>query len=343
MKVAFNTSPNSTKHKFRGIGVYTQSLQREFERYSDREVSVEFFSTTKEPAGFDLIHYPYFDLFFHTLPIQKKTRRIVTIHDVIPLVFPDKFPVGIKGKFNLLLQKLALKNTDAVICDSKESKKDIQKYLNFPEGKIHVVYLAADRMFTNLTTIPPAVKPKYKLPSKFVLYVGDVNYNKNILNLLDAVKITGVNLVMVGSAIISDEIPQVQEINHKISKLGLQDQVTKTGYIPDADLVAIYNLAIVTLVPSLYEGFGLPLVESMSCGTPVIAAKNSSLTEVGGEAAFYCKAEDPTDIANKIKKVVGLNEKQLLSVRRKSLENARKYSWSKTAQETINVYKLAIK
>ncbi|MEK7580988.1 MAG: glycosyltransferase family 1 protein [Patescibacteria group bacterium] len=343
MKVAFNISPNSTNHKFRGIGVYTLSLQRALKEHSGKEIDIEFFSAIKEPAGFDLIHYPYFDLFFHTLPMQKKTCRVVTIHDVIPLIFPDKFPVGIKGKFNLLLQKRALKNTDAVICDSYQSKKDIQKYLNFPEEKIHVVYLAADKIFTNFRTIPPAIRLKYKLPSKFVLYVGDVNYNKNILNLLDAVKITGVNLVMVGSAIINDKIPQVQEINHKISKLGLQDKITKTGYIPDSELVAIYNLAIVTLVPSLYEGFGLPLVESMSCGTPVIAAKNSSLTEIGGEAAFYCKAEDPTDLANKIKKVVGLNEKELSSIRQKSLKNARKYSWSKTAQETINVYKSAIK
>src|SRR3990167_10413359 len=222
VKVAIDTSPLISGHESRGIGAYTKNLAEEFKR-GKWGVDVVLFDNGNCPSGVDLVHYPYFDLYFKTLPVKAHKPRIVTIHDVIPLVFPQHYPAGIRGRINFFLQKIALKNVDAVICDSKTSKEDIASKLPVPKSKIHVVYLAASSSFKKIDDqkFLNEVSSKYKLPKKFVLYVGDVNWHKNIENILKAVKIAGCDLVMVGKALADDNILQTREINSLIWKLGL--------------------------------------------------------------------------------------------------------------------------
>ena len=340
MKVAIDISPAKTDHKVRGIGSYTRSLIGEFQQ-GNWPVEFEFFETPNSPPPADVVHYPYFDLFFHSLPIKKSTGRVVTIHDVIPLVFPDYFPVGIKGYINLFFQKKALKNVDAIICDSQTSKKDIVSKLSFPQDKIHVIYLAAGSNFNPITDENTlfSVSKKYNLPKKFVLYVGDVNWNKNIPNLLEAVKIAKVNLIMVGKALTDDSLTQVKEIDRIIKKLGLQKQVIKTGYVSENDLISIYNLASLTILPSFYEGFGLPVLESMACSTPVVCSNVASLSEITNNSAIFCDPADPNNIARNITRVLNLSKKQRQNLSQKLVKHASKFSWQKVARQTINVYK----
>ena len=340
MKVAIDISPLETGHKARGIGSYTQRLTEEFNK-RDWGIEFEFFKNPTSPPPADVVHYPYFDLFFHSLPIKKSTGRVVTIHDVIPLVFPDYFPVGIKGYINLFFQKKALKNVDAIICDSQTSKKDIVSKLSFPQDKIHVIYLAAGSNFNPITDENTlfSVSKKYNLPKKFVLYVGDVNWNKNLQNLLEAVKIAKVNLVIVGKALTDDSLTQVEEIDRIIKKLGLQKQVIKTGYVSENDLISIYNLASLTILPSFYEGFGLPVLESMACGTPVVCSNVASLAEITNNSAIFCDPSDPNDIAQKIAHALNLSKKQRQNLSQKLVKHASKFSWQKVARQTINVYK----
>ena len=186
MKVALEISPLTSPHNVRGIGSYTKTLFEALKKEKNVEV-IPFKHLGKIPEA-DLIHYPYFDLFFHTMPIFGKSRTVVTIHDVIPLVFPAFFPAGKRAYINLFLQKIALKKANAVIADSKTSKADIADKLTFPNDKIHVVYLAQSSIFRPQNP-KIAIRKKYKLPDKFILYVGDVNWNKNILGLLQAVKL----------------------------------------------------------------------------------------------------------------------------------------------------------
>src|SRR4030042_5025192 len=124
MRVALDINPTITGHKLRGIGVYTQRLKEEFHK-GNWPAEFEFFEDPDSPPPADVIHHPYFDLFFHTLAHNEPSGRVVTIHDVIPLVFPTYFPAGIRGYLNLFFQKKALKNVDAVICDSQTSKEDV--------------------------------------------------------------------------------------------------------------------------------------------------------------------------------------------------------------------------
>ncbi len=305
MRVAVDISPIKTGHGVRGIGSYTEKLTREFKK-GNWSVEFEFFEDPTSPPPADLIHYPYFDLFFRTLHSKKICGRVVTIHDLIPLVFPSYFPSGLKGYINLFFQKRALKNVDAIICDSQTSKNDIISKLTVPEGKIHVVYLAAGDNFKPLNNpkFLSEVSKKYNLPKRFILYVGDVNWNKNIPNLLEAVKIAKINLVMVGKALTDQSLKETKEINRLIKKLKIENKIMKTGYVPEEALVAIYNLASLTVLPSFYEGFGLPVLESMACGTPVVCSKVASLAEIAGFVAVFSDPSNPNDIARKITSVL---------------------------------------
>lgn len=340
MKVAIDVSPLKSGHKTRGIGSYTQNLLSSLNSI-DKNLQILEFLNTKYPPEANVIHYPYFDLFFHSLPNSSNIPRIVTIHDVIPLVFPRHFPSGIKGKINLTLQKRALKNTEAVICDSQASKNDIIEKLSYPANKIHVIYLAANNLFreiNNSVALKKTMK-KYALPENFVLYVGDVNWNKNLPNLLEAIKISNLNLVMVGNALTDVNLEQTAFIISLINKLGVKDKVARIGYVPVSELAVIYNLASVTISPSFYEGFGLPVLESMACGTPVICSNKASLPEVGGTQAIYCDPEDPKNISERIKEALSTSESEKGKISKKLIDHASSFSWQKTAVETFNVYK----
>jgi len=342
MRVALDVSPLATDHQFRGIGVYTQSLKDAFKQSNISGLIVELIKDGKVPDNCDLIHYPYFDLFFKTLPFQKDKPSLVTIHDVIPLVLKDFYKPGLRGNLKLVLQKMALKNVKAIITDSQNSKKDIFKYLNYPLKKIHVVYLAPASHFGVIKDekVLERISKKYNLPEKFILYVGDVNYNKNIPGLIKAFADLpkDVCLVLVGKAFLEDSLKENIEISKLIESLKIEDRVIRLGYLPNTDLTAIYNLASVYCQPSFYEGFGLPVLEAMACGCPVASANISSLPEICGQAAVMF---DPYKIDDMIKGLQrALANKKELS--QKGLRQVKKFSWDKTAKKTYEVYQKVV-
>ena len=325
-RVGFITSPLSTGHVARGVGFYTSRLLRELKRQSAK------FKIELVENGFDcqLVHYPWFDLFFHTLPIFRSYKTVVTIHDVIPLEYPDHYPPGLKGAINLQLQKLALSTADLVLTDSMASIKSITKYLGVPHAKLRLIYLAADEKFKPITNkqVLTMVANKYHLPSEFVLYVGDVNWNKNIPNLVLACRQAGLPLVMVGKQ--AREIEQM-DLNHaELVHLRTVnwEGVMRLGFVPDTDLVAIYNLATVYCQPSFAEGFGLPVLEALACDTPVAVSQASSLPEIAQVATVYF---DPTDVANM---AMALRAPQPNG----RVTQAKKFSWQRAALETLKIY-----
>jgi glycosyltransferase involved in cell wall biosynthesis len=338
MKVAVNMSPAKNAHKYRGIGSYTHNLQNALTSLSAKDVEFEFFSAETPKA--DVVHYPFFDLFFRTLNVNSGVKTVVTIHDVIPLVFPQHFPVGIKGFINLFFQKRALNSTDAVICDSKTSKEDIISKLSYPSEKIHVIYLAPGENFRKIDEKKKKViSKKLKLPEEFFLYVGDVNWNKNLPALLRAVELSKVNLVMAGQSLTDAGLPQTKELDNLIESLKIQKKIFKTGFVKEEDLIGIYNLAKATISPSLYEGFGLPVLESMACGTPVICSKVSSLAEISDNVSIFCDPTSPEDIAGKITEVQAIKENALQTLSKALREHASKYTWENVALKTLEVYK----
>lgn len=342
MKIAVDIAPIKTEslHKFRGSGSYINLLYNHLGEF-DKKNSYLFFNK-KLDKKVDLVHYPYFDPFFLTLPFIKKTKSIVTIHDLIPIIFPERFPAGIRGKLKWLVQSAIVKQMDAVITDSEASRRDIIRILGINPEKIFKIYLCVDKTFKiiNDRELKNKIIKKYNLPSKFVLYVGDVTWNKNLPRLVGAIRKTKIPLVLIGKALINKQI-KLNEWNKDL--IDFQKEIEKDtrfirlGFVPGEDLVVIYNLATALVMPSLYEGFGLPVLEAMSCGCPVITSEEGSLPEIAGEAAFYVKAEDINSISDGIIEVFNNGDLEL-KLRQKSLLQAKKFSCEKTLKKTVEVY-----
>lgn len=350
MKVGINIRPLTSGHKLRGIGYYTESLLKSLEKNED--INIVRFTNLAELRDVDLIHYPWFDFYFHSLPITKKMPRVVTIHDVIPLIFKDRYPTGLKGKLNFILQKVALKGTDNIITDSIASKMDICKFLHIKEDKISVVPLAVHEDFKILGgTKLIIIKREYNLPDEFLLYVGDVNWTKNVPFLIKGFyKITrdsalsGVKLVLVGGPFLKkvdnidhSELEPLKKVNKLIEELNLESKIIRVGDIDKDQLVAFYNLATLYIQPSLYEGFGLPVLEALSCGTPVVSSNRGSLPEVGGDAVVYFDPEN-LDQFTKITSEILQNKSLQNKLSKLAIKRSEKFSWKKVAEQTMNVY-----
>lgn len=351
MRVGINITPLTSAHKARGIGYYTKNLIEYLRK--DDSIKVLEFKHLSELKDVDVIHYPWFDFYFHTLPIIKRIKTIVTIHDAIPLIFNLNYPVGVKGKINFFLQKLALKNVKAIITDSQRSRRDIMEYLDVRIGKIHTIPLAADEDFLQKVTDARVIqiKSKYKLPDKFILYVGDANWVKNLpflikgfAALIQKEALKDFKLVLVGGVFLKNvdnidhpELKSLKTVNKLIKELGLSHQVIKPGNIIRDELIAFYHLATAYVQPSIYEGFGLPILEAFSAGTPVISSNCGSLPEVAGEAAVYF---DPHNLNQfvKIAEDVLLNKSLQKKLSDLGIKQALNFSWEKTMELTKAVY-----
>ncbi len=347
IKILLDDSPLSNAHSIRGVGTYTRFLAKNLSKNKGIQLSL---AKEREPDfKAEITHYPFFDLFFSTLPLIKKTKTVVTIHDVIPLLFPKYYPVGKKGILALMRQRMALRNVDAVITDSNNSKTDIAKYLKFPLDKIQVVYLAAnpELKVANEKEIARVAR-KYKLPKKYLLYVGDINYNKNIPQLIKTLKFLPkeINLVCVGKNFHPHDIPEWQWIESQIALSDVASRVkflTELGSDSTVDLAAIYGGAVAYIQPSLYEGFGLPILEAMICQTPVICADNSSLPEVALNKALTVEEAKAENFALMVEKVLTWKKEQREKFVKAASIHAKKFTWDRTAKETANLYQEILK
>lgn len=341
MNILIDTTPLLNGSSHRGIGRYTSELLRALlQNPSSHQI---YTRETIQDHRVDIVHYPFFDLFFSSLPIGKRAKTVVTIHDVIPLLFPLHYPKGIKGTLRFWKQKFALRSVSHIITDSESSKRDIVDHLHVKSDKISVVYLAASPEIRKPTqSVLDTVRKKYSLPKHFALYVGDINYNKNLPFLLNVVsKIPKLNLVLVGRSMNNQSIPEGRAIQQSISRLGLEKRVLIIDSLQGdsvEELSGVYSLASFYIQPSLYEGFGLPVLEAMQCKTPIVCSRAGSLPEVAGEAAVYFHPMEVDDCRQAIEKVMRYSDKQLQAMVKKGVEQAAKFSWERTAKETIKAY-----
>lgn len=343
MKIAIDISPLQTGHKVRGVGFYLENLKKSLLQNFPEYDYIFFSRGANLDKTIDVVHYPYFDPFFLTLPFFKHHKIVVTVHDLTPLVFPKHFPAGVKGKFKWELQKFNLQRADAIITDSIASKKDIIKIAGISEEKISVAYLAAGEDFKKVehrSLKIDGIRKKYNLPDKFALYVGDVTWNKNLPRLLKAIKKSNIPLVMVGKALVEKKFDKENVWNKNLKEVQelVDNTILRLGFVPTEDLVILYNAATVFVMPSIYEGFGLPVLEAMQSGCPVITTHGGSLKEVAKDAAYVVDEYDIDSIANGITQVFQSSSLQKeLSI--KGLHQAKKFNWKKTAEETVSVYK----
>lgn len=346
MKIAINTAPLVTRYRQHGTGNYVKHLIDCLGRRKDNNEYI-FYEGRKLPKKADLIHVPYFSPYERVLPLLKTSAKLVmTIHDLNPVIFYEYFPPGNKGYLTWILQHYLLRrNVSHVIVDSEAVKNDIDDHTDLSAENISVIYLAADKKFRPLETDQRELhherRDKYNLPEKFVLYVGDMLWNKNIPSLIEAVQKINVTLAIVGKQATSENVDKDNPWNRdlvKIQEIAQKDKRIKTlGYVPDEDLIKLYNLAAVYCQPSHYEGFGLPVLEAMACGCPVVISERGGLPEIVGEAGVYVDPVDSRSIADGIGEIY-FDSRNFKKYRELGLQQAQKFSWQKTVAETVAVY-----
>lgn len=298
-----------------------------------------------ERHSLDLLHFPSpFELKSHFDLKRHNRKSVLTVYDLTPLFYGDKIFVRKRKMLRPLYLSLlkAVPRAGHIISISENTKKDFVKNLNMSPEKITVIHLGKDESFRKITfgKALKKVREKYNLPNDFILYVGGFSYHKNIFSLLEALALIRLEYRLEIPLVIAGRIDPFffSELEQKIDQLILKKQVIFTGFVPFSDLPALYNLALAFVSPSLYEGFGLPVLEALACGTPVVCSNTSSLPEVAGDAAVYFDPENITDIAEAIHRTVASEEIQV-ELQKKGIKRAEKFTWEKTARETLKVYR----
>jgi glycosyltransferase involved in cell wall biosynthesis len=286
----------------------------------------------------DLFHCP-----FYGLPVYQPCPMVVTIHDIIYEVHPEWFP-KLKGASFRFLSRWAARTARKIIAVSEHTKKDIIERYRVPEDKIEVIYEAPDDMYMPIKDEALLRKTmlKYNITRDFLIHVGAIHERRNVIRLLKVLKELkqsgrDLQLVLVGSI----QWPFI-DLKRLLLDMGLQDNVVHLEFIPDNDLICLYNSARLFVYPSLYEGFGLPLVEAMACGTPVAASNVSSIPEVVGDAAILFDPYNGREMLDSIKLVLDdKSYREALIV--KGFERVKRFSWSRAAEQTIKLYDQAVR
>lgn len=346
IKIAIVSGSAKKADSVRGIGAHNSELFGAFSKESDSNYKIPDLSMNDDLSAYDVVHFTSFRPFFISLPFTKpkNTKFILTIHDLIMLIYPKHYPSGIKGRIRFEINKYLIKKyVDRIITISETSKKDICRFLNVKPEIVEVIYIAPKNKIKKLDLgrWEDEIRKKYNLPEKFVLFDHGVNYNKNLPTLIKACRLAGIKLAVVGKEI--ENIGKLDLEHPELSHLKDVDftDVLKLGFVSDEDLNKLFNLATIYVQPSYYEGFGMPVVEAMNVGCPVICSKTQALVEVADDACLYFDPNDPKELAEKIK--MFLNSQSLRNEYiKRGFEHVKKFSWKKAAQETLDVYAKSI-
>ena len=283
------------------------------------------------------------DLFHAThyvLPPLTRRRSIVTIHDCIHLMFPQYLPSRMAHGYAKAFLWSATQQAQRILTVSEASKRDILKLFDVPPERVAVIYNAIDERFrlTPDEAQVARVRERYQLDDAFVLYVGNIKPHKNVVRLIDAfAKVRQAGLDHLKLLVIGDEITRHTALRRAVHRGKLHKHVRFLGFVPTETLSILYRLASVFVFPSLYEGFGLPPLEAMACGTPVVTSNISSLPEIVGDAAILIDPYDSTSIANGILQALSdatLREK----LRTRGLARVQRYSWERSVGQVREIY-----
>lgn len=281
----------------------------------------------------DVYHSPYY-----LMPYRPGVPAVVTIYDLIPALFPGSVSFRARLLFRWATA-LALRAADRVVVISQATRRDLLSLHHPSPARITAIPLAASHAFRPA----PAgqvdqVRRRYGLPDEYVLYLGINKPHKNLVRLIDAFSLAGRQGLRAGLVIAGAWDDRYPEPRLRAQELGLQDSVRFLGPVPEADLPPLYSGAASFVFPSLYEGFGLPVLEAMACGTPVACSDAPSLSEVAGDAALYFDPLDVASISRTLCRLLG-DERLQQELRARGLVRKSRFSWERTAQETLDLYR----
>lgn len=260
------------------------------------------------------------------ISLSPGTPYVLTLHDLSFEIFPELYEPKARLWHRLTRPRALARNAQAIIVPSKSAAHDVNSIFDVPNEKIFIAPHGVDPRFSpKIEAQDYGIKSRYRLPKKFALFVGTLEPRKNISLIIKAVEIyrqktkDDLGLVLAGKP---------TKYSRRLTKNYF---VREIGYVRQQDLPALYRLAAVTLFPSIYEGFGLPIIESMASGAPVIAGKTSSMPEIGGRAAIYVDPHDPGDLAAALRELLGSPELRKQKIA-EGLNRAKEFSWERSAR-----------
>jgi glycosyltransferase involved in cell wall biosynthesis len=288
----------------------------------------------------DLVHFP--DQSLPLLPVLP-CPSVVTVHDLTTYRYTEAYTRG-KVLYKKLATRAAMRQATRIIAVSQSTKQDILDLFGVSENQVRAVYSGLDRRFRPVEDCSKLERTRTALglPEQYILHVGSIDPRKNLVTLFKALAILRdddlrVRLVVAGS----------REYNYRpvfdtVQALALEDQVLFLGFVSDAELVDVYNLAQLFVFPSIHEGFGYPPLEAMACGTPVIVSNSSSLPEIVDDAALQVDPFNAAEIATAIRLLLTNSElrEQLAS---RGMQRAATFAWERTARETLKVYEEVVR
>lgn len=286
--------------------------------------------------GVDVLHSPH----HHTPLLLPGVRRVVTFHDVTFLLLPERYPIA-RRVFMRGVTRGAARVADAIVTPSEAVRRDVIRELGLAPERIVAIPEAAGAHFHSVDAeTAERVRQTYRLPDTYVLSVGSLEPGKNrsrLIRAFDRVREEGVELVIVGQP-----AWRYEDDGSLVEQLGLAGVVRFLGYVPDDDLPGLYAGATLLAFPSLYEGFGLPVLEAMASGTPVVTSNGSAMAEVAGDAALLVDPLDTDALAAAMSRLLS-DEALREELRARGAKRAGRYSWERTAMETLAVYERVVR
>lgn len=281
-------------------------------------------------VGANLYHSTYY-----LMPYRPSVPTLLTVYDLIPLLFPEY--VSFRARlFFRYATALALRVVSHVLTISETTRRDLLSTFPLPAQKVTAIPLAADPQFyPRLPSEIQAVRDQYALPERYALYVGINKPHKNLARLVEAwAKLQPLSLSLVVAGVWDWRYPEPRQ---RAQALGLEQSILWLGPVPESALPALYSGATVFVFPSLYEGFGLPVLEAMACGVPIVCSNTSSLLEIGDTAIRFFDPTSVEDICAALQEV--LTDASLrMELRERGLTQAAQFSWQRTAQRTLELY-----
>jgi glycosyltransferase involved in cell wall biosynthesis len=286
----------------------------------------------------DVLHCPHY-----TMPFRSTCPTVVTFHDMTFFLFPELHKAD-KVFFFRSMISLSATRAGAIIADSESTRQDILRIIKIHSARVSAVPLGVAPHFqpANDRDAIARIRAKYHLPEKIILNTGVLEPRKNLPMLVRAFRALVDRGLPHTLVLIGDKGWKYGELFRAIETLALTARVILTGYVPEDDLALIYNAADLFVYPSLYEGFGLPILEAMACGVPVITSNIASMPEIAGDAGIFVTPTDADALANAMARA--LTDPDLRAQKRQDgLERARQFPWTRTARETLAVYERAAK
>lgn len=301
------------------------------------------FRTLLRRLGCDLVHIPH----LFSMPRALPCPYVMTVHDVLEHMSGAREKSGFRRSLHFHLTRRVLMGAARILAVSQFTKSELEKLFGIPPDRVEVIYNATDERFLHghaTETDRQLIEQRYQVNYPFLLYAGRISPHKNLVRIIEAFsalraelekedKFTDLKLIIIG-----DELSKHPDLRRTVIKSGVQNDVRFLGFVPIEVLRIFYDAAKIFVFPSLYEGFGLPPLEAMVHGTPVVTSNTSSLPEVVGNAAVLVNPENVFEIMRALHRVL-LDQALREKMKRRSYEQSRRFSWESSARRVLEVYK----